>query len=189
VERLAARPQVAGIGLHLVAIKPPSPHPTRWAAPDANRSQRICAARYGRVRNRCYCSAHQNVAATTPKRDSPRAACPIPRVMALLTGPEVRVGNFSRHFQQNSTPSMVVWAPQRLHLRLMSVTPGCGDPNRPASIPGRPCAPPAVIPAARRPRWGSPPVQPSRGLPLTASPAFGLSAAVPSFPMGRSASS
>jgi hypothetical protein len=144
----------------------------------------------GRVVGGRYWSAHQNVAATTPKRDSPRAACPIPRVMALLSGPEVRVGNFSRHFQQNNTPSMVVWAPQRLHLRLMSLTPRCGDPNRPAPTPSRPCVPPSVIHTRivlAASVGESPPVQPSRGLPLTASPAFGLSATVPSFPMGRSA--
>jgi hypothetical protein len=103
--------------------------------------------RYGWVRDRCYCSAHQNVAATTPNRESPRAACPIPRVMAVLSGPEVRVGNFSRHFQQNNTPSVVVSAPQRLHFRLMSLTPGCGDPDRPA-----PCPEPPVCPASGDPR-------------------------------------
>ena len=71
-----------------------------------------------------YCSAHQNVAATPPTKESPTTACLIPRVMApVATAPEVRIGSFSRHFQQYGTPSTVVCAPHRLHFRLMSVTP------------------------------------------------------------------
>ncbi len=53
----------------------------------------------------------------------------------LLAAVEVRVGNFSRHFQQNDTPSMVVCAPQRLHLRLMSVTPVEAIQTKPAPTP------------------------------------------------------
>jgi hypothetical protein len=79
-------------------------------------------------------NAHQNVVAITPKRRSATEACPIPRVMVpLLAVAKVRVGSFSRHFQQNDTPSMVVCAPQRLHFRLMSVPPGYCDP--PPNVP------------------------------------------------------
>ena len=50
---------------------------------------------------RSYCSAHHNVAATPPTKESPTTACPIPRVMVPpAIAPEVRIGNFSRHFQQ-----------------------------------------------------------------------------------------
>ena len=38
------------------------------------------------------------------------------------TAPEVLIGNFSRHFQQYNTPSIVVCAPQELHFRLMLIT-------------------------------------------------------------------
>ncbi len=96
--------------------------------------------RYGWWGTGLYWSAHQTVAATTPKRESPTTACPIPRVIApLATDPEVWMGNFSRHFQQYATPSMVVCAPQWLHFRLMSVTPRQGDPrtDRPLSLAAR----------------------------------------------------
>jgi hypothetical protein len=84
-------------------------------------------------------NAHPNVVAITPKRRSATAACPIPRVMVpLLAAAEVRVGNLSRHFQQNDTPSMVVWAPQRLHLRLMSVPPGYCEPTPTGPYPRTP---------------------------------------------------
>ncbi len=70
------------------------------------------------------------MAATTPKREKPTTACPIPRAIApLATDPEVWMGNFSRHFQQYATPSMVVCAPHWLHFRLISVTPRQGDPK------------------------------------------------------------
>jgi len=93
--------------------------------------------RCGRSGTGLYWSAHQTVAATTPKRESPTTVCPIPRVIApLATDPEVRIGNFSRHFQQYATPSMVVCAPHSLHFRLMSVTPRQADPrtDRPLSL-------------------------------------------------------
>jgi hypothetical protein len=54
-------------------------------------------------------------------------------MVPLLAVAKVRVGSFSRHFQQNDTPSMVVCAPQRLHFRLMSVPPGYCDP--PPNVP------------------------------------------------------
>ena len=59
--------------------------------------------------NRGYCSAHQNVATTPPTKESLTTACLIPRVMApAAAAPEVRIGSFSRHFQQYGTPSTVV---------------------------------------------------------------------------------
>ena len=87
---------------------------------------------YGWAGNSGYCSAHQNVAATPPTTESPTTACLIPRVMApVATAPEVRIGSFSRHFQQYGTPSTVVCAPHRLHFRLMSVTPVKAIQRRP----------------------------------------------------------
>ena len=74
-------------------------------------------------RYRRYGSIHHAVAATNPRSESPAAACPIRRLIASSpTGPEVLLGNFSRHFQQYMTPSIVVCAPQELHFRLMLIT-------------------------------------------------------------------
>ena len=76
-----------------------------------------------RTRYRRYGSIHHAVAATNPRSESPAAACPIRRLItASPTAPEVLLGNFSRHFQQYNTPSIVVCAPQELHFRLMLIT-------------------------------------------------------------------
>ncbi len=76
-----------------------------------------------RSRYRRYSSIHHAVAATNPRSESPAAACPIRRLItASPTAPEVLLGNFSRHFQQYNTPSIVVCAPQELHFRLMLIT-------------------------------------------------------------------
>jgi hypothetical protein len=79
--------------------------------------------RMGASRGRGYDISHQALAATVP------SAAPNPTTLtrgwlarAPVVEPDARIGSFSPQFQQNRTPFVAVFAPQRLHFRLM-VTP------------------------------------------------------------------